>query len=73
VASYIPDTPIAYSPYTGRPWVSKDTHVGVYRQLSYNKVFHYNPWTGEERLAADVNSDPLGLTIVPPGSDLIAA
>lgn len=44
--------------------------AAMWRNLYPTRAWCYNPWTGTYRDTRDVDSDPQGLAIVPPGESL---
>ena len=43
------------------------SHAEQWRTYHGNAAWLFNPWTGNQRNAGDVGSDPFGHLIVPPG------
>lgn len=55
----VPDFVILYAPF--------------WRTVLPNKVWIWNPWTGAPRASQDIESDPQGKLIMPPGEEIAAA
>lgn len=64
-------TPMRFNPYNGLQF-DYEMHVASYRNVSAARVWHYNPWTGAQRDPRDIESDPTGLLIIPPGEQIYA-
>ena len=48
------------------------SHAAQWRYYHGKLAWLYNPWTGNQRGAGDVGSDPFGMLILPPGEPLVA-
>jgi hypothetical protein len=77
------NTPFKFSPRSGSPIYDGERKLyqlpqGItaeqYR-ADYNPAYHwlYNPWTGTLRDLRDIETDPYGILIVPPGEEVAAA
>ena len=60
-----------YDPATNEPH-PYPSQAAQWRTFNGLKAWLYNPWTGTQRNAEDVGSDPTGLLILPPGENLEA-
>lgn len=61
-------TSMTHSPISGFPYYKiAAPQAGMYRQDNPTAIWHYNPWTGKERARSDIEHDPYGHAIVPPG------
>jgi hypothetical protein len=49
------------------------SHAGQWRDYWGSLAWLYNPWTGDQRKAGDVGSDPFGHLIRPPNTLLMSA
>ena len=47
------------------------SHAGQWREWHGGIAFLFNPWTGEQRGAGVVGSDPFGLLIISPDEPLL--
>lgn len=67
-------TPFKFSPVTGKPVTADQdiTDVNLSRMMS-SLDWLFNPWTGGRRAGKDVESDPQGRLIVPPGEEVVTA
>jgi hypothetical protein len=65
-------TPMLYSPMDGVPLVGDPVFANNYRAVG-GITWVYNPWTKVKRAPQDIESDPFGILILPPGEELIAA
>lgn len=64
-------TPLVFSPLTGSrcdPVINAEGY-----RVAFVGAWRFNPWTGNPRLTPDIDTDPLGRLIVPPGEPLVAA
>jgi len=62
------DVPFTYYPATGQPMAKRMT-----RRTCLLNTWNYHPWTGIERKREDVENDPQGMTLRPPGWPVFAA
>jgi len=62
---------LTFSPMLGTELFWK-VDANAYRKQFPNNTWKFNPYTGKERDLRDIKSDPTGLLIVPPNSDLLA-
>jgi hypothetical protein len=63
---------LKYNPIQGAPVLST-VAADVFRERTDGHVWTFNPYTGTKRDQADVASDPLGLLIVAPFSEIQAS
>lgn len=63
--------PLKFYPNSGTRVGPDDVGIlaDTLRLRTSNSRWRFNPWTGAERALEDVESDPVGLLIVPPGED----
>lgn len=66
-------TPCRFSPFTGVALTSTSTLATFFRDAAPVTRWDYNPWTGARRHDRDIESDPQGLLILPPGEPILAA
>lgn len=66
-------TPLVYSPLTGNRYISDSYTAAGHRRDHRMVAWFFNPWTGNARDPRDIDNDPLGYLILPPGEELIAA
>lgn len=69
------NTPLKFFADSGRPLSEAEeclSAVRAYRQC-FSHQWDFNPWTGARRADKDIESDPWGKLIVPPGEDVAAA
>lgn len=68
------NTPFKFSPVTGKPVTAGLDITSANRSRMFSSIdWLFNPWTGEHRAGKDVESDPQGRLIVPPGEDVTTA
>lgn len=68
-------TPLKFFADSGRPLSEASGRLSdsaTYRQC-FSHQWDFNPWTGEQRSGNDIESDPWGKLIVPPGEEVTAA
>lgn len=59
---------MTHSPLSGFPYLGMAAPTaGPYRTDNPTKIWEFNPWTGERRKSFDIERDPYGHTLVPPG------
>lgn len=63
-------TPMIFMPHTGLQYPISNRKACEFRKSFTRTIFKYDPWTGEKRNPADIESDPFGLLITPPSEPL---
>ncbi|MGI4846818.1 MAG: dATP/dGTP diphosphohydrolase domain-containing protein [Janthinobacterium lividum] len=67
-------TPLRYGPTEGPlRWFKSIVTAKEFRLTYPAAPWTRNPWSGEDRQLSDIDTDPYGLLIVPPGEDVAAA
>ena len=67
-------TPFKFLPTTGESALAGLHIVDAHKfRMVCTAEWKFNPWTGDRRAGADVETDPWGKLIIPPGEEIVAA